>query len=82
VYNSTMKAKRHKLDWFGPRLRQLREERGLTLRQLSEMVGDHLSILSKVERGVIQPSHGLARELRRVFGVEIEPVTVNDDSVQ
>jgi transcriptional regulator with XRE-family HTH domain len=63
---------------LGPRLRQVREERGLSARELARRVGCSPSLISQIERGVSAPSVGvlyaLARELAAsldfLFGVE------------
>jgi DNA-binding XRE family transcriptional regulator/mannose-6-phosphate isomerase-like protein (cupin superfamily) len=53
---------------LGPRLRQVREERGLSVRELARRVGCSASLISQVERGISVPSVGvlysLASELR------------------
>jgi DNA-binding XRE family transcriptional regulator/mannose-6-phosphate isomerase-like protein (cupin superfamily) len=53
---------------LGPRLRQVREERGLSGRELARRVGCSASLISQVERGISVPSVGvlysLASELR------------------
>ncbi|MBO3083175.1 helix-turn-helix domain-containing protein [Cellulomonas fengjieae] len=41
---------------LGARLRELREERGLTLREVGERVGVSASAVSQIERGVLRPS--------------------------
>lgn len=41
---------------FGSRLRTLREKRELSQQELAGLVGIHLSQLSRLERGVSQPS--------------------------
>lgn len=41
---------------FGQKLREIREEAGLTLAELGEMVGMHLSAVSRIERGVVEPN--------------------------
>jgi DNA-binding XRE family transcriptional regulator/mannose-6-phosphate isomerase-like protein (cupin superfamily) len=53
---------------LGPRLRRVREERGLSVRELARRVGCSASLISQVERGISVPSVGvlysLASELR------------------
>jgi transcriptional regulator with XRE-family HTH domain len=41
---------------LGARLRQLREERGLTLREVGKRLGISTSAVSQIERGVLRPS--------------------------
>jgi transcriptional regulator with XRE-family HTH domain len=40
---------------FGERLRQLREEKGLSMRQLAERSGVDVGVVSRVERGQYKP---------------------------
>lgn len=53
---------------LGPRLREVREQRGLSVRELARRVGCSASLISQIERGVGAPSSGmiylLAVELR------------------
>lgn len=53
---------------LGPRLREVREQRGLSVRELARRVGCSASLISQIERGVSAPSSGmiylLAVELR------------------
>ncbi len=41
---------------LGPRIRELRQQRGMTLRQLAEKAGLSAALLSKVENNVISPT--------------------------
>lgn len=43
-------------EWFGPRLRELREGAGLTQQQLADRVGVNIEAVSNWERGAKQPS--------------------------
>ncbi len=62
---------------LGPRLRQVREQRGLSARELARRISCSPSLVSQIERGVSAPSVGmlyaLATELRTsldfLFGV-------------
>jgi transcriptional regulator with XRE-family HTH domain len=63
---------------LGPRLRLVREERGLSARELARRIGCSASLISQIERGVSAPSVGvlyalateLAASLDYLFGVE------------
>lgn len=63
---------------LGPRVRQVREERGLSVRGLARRIGCSASLVSQIERGLSAPSVGIvysmATELRTsldyLFGVE------------
>jgi DNA-binding XRE family transcriptional regulator/mannose-6-phosphate isomerase-like protein (cupin superfamily) len=64
---------------LGPRLRRVRENRGLSARELARRIGCSPSLISQIERGVSAPSVGmlyaLASELRTsldfLFGVAL-----------
>src|ERR1700730_2859561 len=64
---------------LGPRLRQVREDRGLSARELARRISCSPSLISQIERGVSAPSVGmlyaLASELRTsldfLFGVAL-----------
>ncbi len=57
---------------FGKRLRELRHEKGLTLRQLAELAGVDFSYLSKVEneRVPYTPGADTIRSLAHALGVD------------
>lgn len=55
-------------DDVGFNLRELRTERGLSLRQLAKATGLSATLLSQLERGISQPSLKTLRALSRVFG--------------
>jgi transcriptional regulator with XRE-family HTH domain len=81
---------------FGERLRQIRKERGLTLRQLGEQAGIDFTYLSKIENDRIPytPAVVTIRELARVLKVdaiefltlanklprELEPLKANQEA--
>jgi transcriptional regulator with XRE-family HTH domain len=56
----------------GPRLRALREQRGLTLAQLSEVTGVSVSTLSRLESGGRRPTLELLLPLARVHQVTLD----------
>jgi site-specific DNA-methyltransferase (adenine-specific) len=58
----------------GPVLRQLREALGLGLKPLARKVGVTHSHLSRVERGLVQPSEELLERLSRVLGARPESI--------
>ena len=53
---------------LGPRLRRVREERGLSVRELARRISCSPSLISQIERGLSAPSVGIlyaiATELR------------------
>jgi transcriptional regulator with XRE-family HTH domain len=66
---------------LGPRLRQVREQRGLSARELARRIQCSPSLISQIERGLSAPSVGmlyaLATELRTsldfLFGAQVGP---------
>jgi transcriptional regulator with XRE-family HTH domain len=54
---------------FGPRVRQIREERGLSLRQVAAEAGIPPSVLSKFERGQVSPTLITARKILAALGL-------------
>ncbi|MFD6100621.1 helix-turn-helix domain-containing protein [Nocardiopsis flavescens] len=60
------------LDAVGPRLRELRRDRGITLARLSESTGISVSTLSRLESGRRRPTLELLLPLARVHGVALD----------
>jgi transcriptional regulator with XRE-family HTH domain len=56
----------------GPRLKDLRRERGTTLTQLSERTGISLSTLSRLESGQRKPTLELLLPLAKAHGVQLD----------
>lgn len=53
-------------------VRKLREERGLTQKELGEIVGVSRQAINAIETGKFDPSVWLAYDLARYFGLSIE----------
>lgn len=53
-------------------VRKLREERGLTQKELGEIVGVSRQAVNAIETGKFDPSVWLAYDLARYFGLSIE----------
>lgn len=53
-------------------VRKLREEHGLTQKELGEIVGVSRQAINAVETGKFDPSIWLAYDLARYFGVSVE----------
>lgn len=53
-------------------VKQLRDERGLTQKELGERVGVSRQAINAIETGKFDPSIWLAYDLARFFGVTIE----------
>src|SRR5688572_19161208 len=60
------------LDAVGPRLRSLRQERNVTLAQLSEQTGISVSTLSRLESGQRKPTLELLLGLARAHQVPLD----------
>ncbi len=56
---------------LGPKIREVRLERGLTLNELSEMTGLTAGYLSQLERNIIEPSLSSLRKISMALGVPI-----------
>lgn len=57
---------------FGARLRELREERGLSQAQLSNLAGCHANTLAKLERGEHEPQWPFVLILAQTLGVGVQ----------
>lgn len=65
-------SKQHVLDAVGPRLRELRHRRGLTLADLAERTGISESTLSRLENGSRKPTLELLLPLAEVYAVPLD----------
>ncbi|WP_371791755.1 XRE family transcriptional regulator [Streptomyces sp. NBC_01471] len=65
-------AKKDVLDAVGPRLRELRRRRGLTLAELAERTGINGSTLSRLEGGARKPTLELLLPLAEVYAVPLD----------
>lgn len=57
--------------WVARRLRELRDQRGITLMTLAEQTGFSAAHLSRLEKGERLPSIGSLLQLARVYGVSV-----------
>jgi putative transcriptional regulator len=62
------------------RLRELREERGLTQEELAKALGVTRQTIIAIERGKYDPSLRLAFKIARFFGKRIEEVFIYEES--
>ena len=60
------------LDAMGPRLRQLRQRRDVTLSDLAEETGISISTLSRLESGLRRPTLEQLLPLARAYGVTLD----------
>lgn len=57
---------------IGPRLREMRKARKLTLEALARQAGVSRSLLSEIERGEANPTYGTLWTLTRTLGIDFE----------
>lgn len=62
------------------RIRELREQKGLTQEQLGEMVGTSRQAINAIETEKFEPSIWLAYDISQVFGCPIEDVFLFEKS--
>ena len=62
------------------RIRELREERGMTQEQLGEMIGTSRQAINAIETEKFEPSIWIAYDLSQVFGCSIEEIFLFDES--
>jgi len=55
---------------FGSNVRRVREERGLTLETLADMVGLAYSYLGQIERGQRNPTLDVVERIARALGAD------------
>ncbi|MCQ4741645.1 helix-turn-helix transcriptional regulator [Blautia producta] len=62
------------------RIRELREQKGLTQEQLGEMVGASRQAINAIETEKFEPSIWLAHDISKIFDRSIEEVFLFDES--
>jgi transcriptional regulator with XRE-family HTH domain len=55
---------------FGSRLRELRDEKGWTQKQLAEAAGIHVNTIARLERGEHEPAWPLVLAMTKALGVD------------
>jgi transcriptional regulator with XRE-family HTH domain len=60
---------------FGPALRSIRQEKGLTQKQLGESAGLHPNSIAKLERGEVEPSWQVVIAVSAALGVTCQDFT-------
>lgn len=71
-YQGVNSAKKDVLDAVGPRLRELRRRRGITLAELGQRTGISESTLSRLEGGSRKPTLELLLPLAEVYAVPLD----------
>ncbi len=56
---------------YAKRVREARERLGMSRRELGMKVGEHETIIKRIELGRLQPDLELARKLERVLGIQL-----------
>ncbi len=64
---------------FAGRLKELREQTGLSQAELAELAGMNRFGVAKLEQGVREPSWATVQALARALGVEVGEFVVPDD---
>jgi putative transcriptional regulator len=62
------------------RIRELREEKGMTQEQLGELVGTSRQAINAIETEKFEPSIWLAYDISQIFGCPIEEVFLFEES--
>lgn len=62
------------------RIKEFREDRGLTQEQLGELVGTSRQAINAIETEKFEPSIWLAYDISQVFGCSIEDVFLFEES--
>jgi putative transcriptional regulator len=64
------------------RVRELREQKGLTQEQLGSFVGTSRQAINAIETEKFEPSIWLAYDISKVFGCSIEEVFIFEESTR
>jgi transcriptional regulator with XRE-family HTH domain len=70
--NSSAAASRAKVSNIGPRLRQAREHKNMSVRGLARYVGVSPSLVSQIERGRVMPSVGTLYSIANELGLVVD----------
>ena len=62
------------------KLKRLRDERALTLRDLARLSGVDYTAISEIERGKRRPHQGTGKKLAAALGVEVRELLPDGDS--
>jgi transcriptional regulator with XRE-family HTH domain len=74
------KKKENSMKGFGHRLKKLREENGLSQQELADMIGIHLSQLSRIEREASVPSAETLVELARALRTSTDTLLTGESN--
>lgn len=76
-----MKTQASDISVFAKRIQQLRKERGWSQPKIGEMIGTSGGVIGRYERAEITPSVEVAQKFARVFGVSVDYLISEDDSL-
>lgn len=63
---------------LGAKVRALRKQRGLTLREVADVVGVHYTHIQKIEAGRKRPSSDMILKFAQLFGVTADQLMRDD----
>ena len=63
---------------FGNKLRRLREDRGLSQRELARLIGIGVMQINRYERGISVPSATVLPQISRLFQMTVDQLIGND----
>jgi transcriptional regulator with XRE-family HTH domain len=66
---------------LGKKIRQYREEKDLSLREMAERIGRSAAFLSDIEHGKRFPSEKVLREIANLFRVKVEELAEHDERI-
>lgn len=66
---------------LGEKIRRLRQQQGLTLREVAVLLGIHYTHLQKIEAGQKRPSSGLILKLADIFAVTADQLMRDEQEV-
>lgn len=62
------------------KLIQLRKSRGVTQYEVAKTLGISRSFYGHIEKGLRNPTYGLAKRIAEIFGVKIEDIFLDQES--
>lgn len=59
---------------LGKNVKEAREKAGLTQEELAEKIGLHASSVSRIERGVANPTHSILDSIRKLLKMDASEI--------
>ena len=66
------------MEKFGEKLRILRTQRGLTTRELGELLGVNQSHVTRIEQGKRTPNVAMVVRIAKIFGVSVDQLVLDE----